>query len=96
VFIVSQDSPVDRLSEEDIVRIYSGEVTDWGAIGYPENGSIIAYQRPKNSGSQTALENIMVIRRLWMRLAMLCMKTARHLCLKTYATDHIRLFPRFT
>jgi phosphate transport system substrate-binding protein len=62
VFIVHRDNPVDNLTSEQVraVRaIYSGEITSWKSItGVDEE--IIAYQRLKNSGSQTILERIRV------------------------------------
>jgi phosphate transport system substrate-binding protein len=33
VFIVSQDNPVSSLSLEDIRKIYSGDITNWSALG---------------------------------------------------------------
>lgn len=59
VFIVPKDSPAEGLTADEIRGIYSGEITTWEQLGVPGNGEIIAYQRPGNSGSQTALENIM-------------------------------------
>ena len=59
VFIVPQDSPVTGLTVKNIQDIYGGVVTDWAQLGVPELGKIIAYQRPENSGSQTALIKIM-------------------------------------
>lgn len=58
VFFVNGNNPVDGISSGQIRSIYSGAITNWQEL----NGSgekIIAYQRPKNSGSQTMLENIM-------------------------------------
>jgi phosphate transport system substrate-binding protein len=58
VFIVHKDNPVDNLTSEQVRAIYSGETINWESItGVDEK--IIAYQRPKNSGSQTILERIM-------------------------------------
>lgn len=59
VFIVPKDSPAEGLTADEIRGVYSGEITTWEQLGVPGNGEIIAYQRPENSGSQTALENIM-------------------------------------
>ncbi|MDR0402265.1 MAG: substrate-binding domain-containing protein [Treponema sp.] len=58
VFIVHKDNPVDNLTSEQVRAIYSGEITNWKSVtGIDEE--IIAYQRPKDSGSQTILEQIM-------------------------------------
>ena len=59
VFIVSADNPLSDITLEQIKQIYSGEVTSWDALGQSGLGDILAYQRPANSGSQTALERLM-------------------------------------
>lgn len=59
VFIVNMDNPIEEITLEQIRGIYSGQITDWSELGYPEMGKIIPYQRPANSGSQTALERLM-------------------------------------
>ena len=59
VFIVQQENPLENISMEQIRKVYSGEITDWSQLGVDGLGEIIAYQRPKNSGSQTALEALM-------------------------------------
>jgi phosphate transport system substrate-binding protein len=59
VFFVNKSNPIDNISSEQIQAIYSGTITNWYSI----NGNdepIIAYQRPQNSGSQTALEQIIM------------------------------------
>ena len=58
VFFVNKNNTVDNLNIEDIKSIYSGKVKNWKFLG-GENKRIKAYQRPDNSGSQTALMNIM-------------------------------------
>ena len=58
VFFVNSKNEVDNLSVEQIQKIYSGEITNWKEVG-GKNNSIRAFQRPKNSGSQTALERLM-------------------------------------
>jgi phosphate transport system substrate-binding protein len=58
VFFVNEKNLVTGLSVEQIQGIYSGEITNWSKIG-GENTSIRAFQRPADSGSQTALEKIM-------------------------------------
>lgn len=59
VFIVNKDNPLDNITVEQIQDIYSGKLTEWSDLGVEDLGGIIAYQRPKNSGSQTALEKLM-------------------------------------
>lgn len=59
VFLVNGENPVDGLTVEQIRAVYSGGVQNWKEIG-GENRTLIAYQRPKNSGSQTAMENMVM------------------------------------
>lgn len=58
VFFVEKDNPIDDISNEDIKKIYSGEITNWKELGGP-NQKIIAFQRPENSGSQVMMEYFM-------------------------------------
>lgn len=59
VFIVNEENPIESVTVEEIKAIYSGQTTDWAELGVKDLGEIIAYQRPENSGSQTALEKLM-------------------------------------
>ena len=58
VFFVNRGNPVDNLSQEELRGIYSGETTDWSEVG-GKRTKIRPYQRPADSGSQTALEGFM-------------------------------------
>jgi phosphate transport system substrate-binding protein len=58
VFFVNKENPVTDLKVEDIQNIYSGKIKNWKKLG-GANESIRIYQRPDNSGSQTALKKIM-------------------------------------
>ncbi|MCD8510519.1 MAG: substrate-binding domain-containing protein [Bacillus sp. (in: Bacteria)] len=58
VFFVNARNPVESLTIEQIQGIYSGEITNWSEVG-GNNETIRAFQRPDDSGSQTALENLM-------------------------------------
>ncbi|USK55959.1 substrate-binding domain-containing protein [Cytobacillus solani] len=58
VFFVNPDNKIDNLSVTEIQGIYSGKIKNWSELK-GENERIIAFQRPKNSGSQTLLEKIM-------------------------------------
>lgn len=58
VFFVNERNPVSGLSVEQIKAIYSGQITNWREVG-GKSDAIAAYQRPENSGSQTALLEIM-------------------------------------
>ncbi len=59
VFIVQNENPLDSITVEQIQKVYSGQIADWAELGIDGLGGIIAYQRPENSGSQTALEALM-------------------------------------
>lgn len=59
VFITHADNPVENLSVDEIRRIYSGEITNWREVGGPD-APIAAYQREANSGSQTAMEQLVM------------------------------------
>jgi phosphate transport system substrate-binding protein len=58
VFFVNKRNPVSNLTTRQIRDIYSGRTTNWKQLG-GKNISIKAYQRQKNSGSQTMLIAIM-------------------------------------
>jgi phosphate transport system substrate-binding protein len=58
VFFVNKENTVKELTVQQIKEIYSGKISNWKDVGR-QNDDIKAYQRPKNSGSQTMLEQIM-------------------------------------
>ncbi len=55
ILITYKSNPVDSLTVEQIQKIYTGKITNWKQVG-GEDRPIKAYQRNKNSGSQTAME----------------------------------------
>jgi len=59
VFITHKDNPIDSLTLDQIRDIYSGKITNWKEVG-GDDIAIIAYQREENSGSQTAMENLVM------------------------------------
>lgn len=58
VFFVNQKNKVNGLTIDQIKDIYSGEVKNWEDVG-GKNDSIRAFQRPEDSGSQSALQRLM-------------------------------------
>lgn len=58
VFFVNSKNPVKTLTEDEIKAIYSGKITNWKEVGGKDD-HIRAFQRPEDSGSQTALQNFM-------------------------------------
>ncbi len=59
VFYVNGNNPVDSLTTDEIQGIYSGEITNWNEVG-GEDASIVPYQRPVNSGSQTGMLSLVM------------------------------------
>ena len=59
VFITHKDNPVDSLTVSQIKDIYSGRITNWKDVGGNDE-EIRAFQRTKNSGSQTAMEELVM------------------------------------
>ncbi|GKV63962.1 MULTISPECIES: PstS family phosphate ABC transporter substrate-binding protein [Sporosarcina] len=58
VFFVNQKNPINNLELKQIQDIYAGKVTNWQEVG-GKNEPVRAFQRPADSGSQTALERLM-------------------------------------
>ena len=58
VFFVEDDNPVSDLTEDQLREIYHGDISNWCELG-GKNQKIVAFQRPKNSGSQTMMEYFM-------------------------------------
>lgn len=58
VFFVNKMNAVDGLSREQLKGIYSGKITNWEEVG-GKNDAIRAFQRPEDSGSQSALQSFM-------------------------------------
>lgn len=58
VFFVHHKNNVDNVTLDQVKKIYAGEITNWRDVG-GEDEAIRAFQRPADSGSQTALENLM-------------------------------------
>jgi phosphate transport system substrate-binding protein len=58
VFLVHKDNPVRSLTQAQVKAVYSGRVRNWKALGGPDE-AILAFQRPKDSGSQTTMLRIM-------------------------------------
>jgi phosphate transport system substrate-binding protein len=56
VFIVNKENPISSLSVQNIKDIYSGKIKNWREVG-GEDEKILAFQRNKNSGSQSAMQN---------------------------------------
>lgn len=58
VFFVNKKNPINGLTIDQIKNIYSGKIKNWKDVGGNDE-SIRAFQRPEDSGSQTALQRLM-------------------------------------
>ena len=59
VFLVNTKNPVDSLTHDQIVSIYSGETRNWKDIG-GDDAKITAFMRPEQSGSQTMMDELVM------------------------------------
>lgn len=59
VFMVNEANPVSSLSVKEIQEIYTGRHKMWSELG-GEPQELYAYQRPHGSGSQTAMEEMVM------------------------------------
>ena len=59
VFLVNAQNPVDGLSRQQLIDIYTGTLTDWGEVGGTP-GPIAAFQRNEESGSQTLFRKLLM------------------------------------
>lgn len=59
VFITHVDNPIDSLTVQQIQGIYAGEITNWQQVGGAD-AAIYPYQREANSGSQTAMAQMVM------------------------------------
>ena len=55
VFLINEDNPVGSLTQDQIVGIYSGRITNWSEVG-GDDLDIVAYQRVETSGSQVMMK----------------------------------------
>lgn len=60
IFLVNENNPVTSLTTGQIRAVYRGDIIDWGDVGGVTGRTILPFQRPKNSGSQTAMENMVM------------------------------------
>ena len=59
VFIVHPDNPVKSLTQDQIRKIYTGEITNWKKLG-GMNHEIHPYTRDPDSGSQEKMETLVM------------------------------------
>lgn len=59
IFMANEDNPVKSLTQDEIVGIYAGQITNWSQIG-GEDKAIVPFQRNENAGSQTAMKSLVM------------------------------------
>ena len=59
VFLANTANPLESLTMEQLVDIYSGKVSNWAEVGGQEK-ELLAFQRPTGSGSQTLMQKLVM------------------------------------
>ena len=59
VFLANTANPLDSLTMEQLVDIYSGKITNWAEVGGSDK-ELLAFQRPSGSGSQTLMQKLVM------------------------------------
>lgn len=59
VFIVNKSNPVESLTQQQLIDIYSGKIANWSEVG-GEDMPIQAFQRPESSGSQSLFMKLLM------------------------------------
>ncbi len=59
VFMANEGNPVQSLTKKQLVDIYSGKIKNWRDVG-GSNISLLAFQRPEGSGSQTLMQKLVM------------------------------------
>ncbi len=59
VFLTNENNPVNNLTRQQLLNIYSGQSTNWQQVGGVDS-PIVAYQRSEDSGSQTLFKKLLI------------------------------------
>lgn len=59
VFINNKDNPVNNLTTQQLLDIYTGKITNWQEVG-GNDVEIIPYQRVESSGSQSLFKKLLM------------------------------------
>lgn len=59
IFVVNENNPVDGLTTEQIIGIYTGEITNWQELGGNDE-AIMPFQRNSGAGSQALMEKLVM------------------------------------
>lgn len=57
--IVNVSNPIDKLDKDRIMRIFTGEITDWSQVG-PYHGRIKLYAKNDNSGTYETFKDLVL------------------------------------
>ena len=60
VIIVNSQAPIITITQNQIKDIYAGKITNWKEINPTWDAGIIAYRRPKNSGSEELMQELIM------------------------------------
>ncbi len=59
IFVVNEGNPVDNLTTDEIIGIYTGVITNWSEVGGADE-PIAAFQRNSGAGSQALMEKLVM------------------------------------
>ena len=59
VFLVNDKNPVESVTREQLIGIFTGEITNWKEVGGNDQ-EIKAFRRPETSGSQTLMRLLLI------------------------------------
>ncbi|MBP3567641.1 MAG: substrate-binding domain-containing protein [Lachnospiraceae bacterium] len=59
VFLANTANPLESLTMEQLVDIYSGKINNWSEVGGLDK-KLLAFQRPAGSGSQTLMQKLVM------------------------------------
>ncbi|MDR0830738.1 MAG: substrate-binding domain-containing protein [Prevotellaceae bacterium] len=59
IFLINASNPVNSLTHNQIIDIYTGQITNWNEVG-GNNNTMHPYVRNQNSGSQELMESVVM------------------------------------
>ena len=59
VFMVNENNPLESITKEQLIGIYTGEITNWSQVGGADE-EIKVFARPETSGSQTMMRKLLL------------------------------------
>lgn len=59
VFIVNEENPINDLTQQQLIDIYTGRITNWSQLGGTDQ-EILPFQRPDSSGSQSLFMKLLM------------------------------------